>query len=66
MADREKVILALNCCAGNYDKIKSCMLKNPKHECQYADLLGDVYEDFCYECTKALAKDVLELLKEGG
>lgn len=62
MIDREKVLKALKCCAGTDDG-KTCIYKATANDCPYEDLCGE-YEDAYYECTKALAVDVLELLKE--
>ena len=62
MIDREKVLKALKCCAGT-DEGKTCIYKATANDCPYEDLCGE-YEDAYYECTKALAVDVLELLKE--
>lgn len=62
MIDREKVLKALKCCAGT-DEEKTCIYKATANDCPYEDLCGE-YEDAYYECTKVLAVDVLELLKE--
>lgn len=61
MPDREKILKALKCCAGT-DKGKTCIYKATANDCPYEDLCRE--EDAYYECTKALAVDVLELLKE--
>lgn len=63
MADREKVIKGLKCCSGTS---RVCMYVQTTNECPYAELIE---EDWCgvdsnVECTKALATDALELLKE--
>lgn len=62
MSDREKVLKALKCCAGT-NVGKTCIYTATANDCPYVDLCGE-YEEAYYECTTALAADVLELLKK--
>jgi hypothetical protein len=55
--DREKVIKGLECCTK-----KVCIYKDIEKECPYLELCGD-YGDAFEDCTTALAKDALALLK---
>lgn len=57
MTDREKVIKALECCTK-----KVCIYKDTEKECPYSELCGE-YEDSFEDCTTALSKDALALLK---
>ena len=57
MADREKVIKGLECCTK-----KVCIYKDTENECPYCELCGE-YEDAFEDCTTALAKDAIALLK---
>ena len=59
MADREKVIKALELCIEKHQ----CCMESPEQHCPYEHWLGE-YEDSFYECTSMLAKDALALLKE--
>ena len=52
--DREKVIKGLECCTK-----KPCIYEDTKKECPYWEMCDEYFED----CTKALAKDALALLK---
>lgn len=54
---REKVIKGLECCTK-----KVCIFKDTMKECPYWELCGE-YEGAFEDCTSALAKDVLALLK---
>lgn len=58
MADRKKVIKALELCISKHQ----CCMESPDEHCPYEEWLGE-YEDSFYECTSLLAKDALELLK---
>jgi hypothetical protein len=55
--DREKVIKALECCTK-----KVCIYKDTEKECPYSELC-DEYDDSFEDCTTALSKDALALLK---
>lgn len=55
--DRETVIKALECC-----EQKVCMYESTMKSCPYIQLCGD-YEEAFYDCTTALAKDVLTVLE---
>lgn len=57
MADKEKVIKGLECC-----QKKLCLYVATLKECPYLELRGE-YEDAFEDCTSALAKDALALLK---
>ena len=57
MTDREKVIKALECCTK-----KVCIYKDTEKECPYWELCGE-YEDSFEDCTTAMSKDALALLK---
>lgn len=57
MMDRDKVIKALECCTK-----KICIYKDTEKECPYWELCGE-YEDAFEDCTTALAKDAIALLK---
>ena len=57
MDKREKVIKGLECCTK-----KACIYKDTEKECPYSELCGE-YEDSFEDCTTALAKDALALLK---
>jgi hypothetical protein len=57
MVDREKVIKGLECCVK-----KVCIYESTKKECPYWKLCGN-HEGAFEDCTTALAKDALELLK---
>lgn len=60
MADaekREKVIKALECCTK-----KTCIYKDTEKECPYWELCGE-YENSFEDCTTALSKDAIALLK---
>ena len=54
---REKVIKGLECCTK-----KVCIFKNTLKECPYWELCGE-YEGAFEDCTSALAKDALSMLK---
>ena len=58
MTDREKVIKGLECCKG-----KTCVYEHPTMVCPYLEMYGE-YETAREECTKELAKDALELLRD--
>ena len=53
----EKVIKGLECCTK-----KACIYKDTEKECPYSELCGE-YEDSFEDCTTALSKDALALLK---
>ena len=53
----EKVIRGLECC-----EKKVCIFKDTEKECPYWELCGE-YESAFEDCTTALAKDALALLK---
>ena len=55
--DVEKVIKGLECCTK-----KLCIYKDTEKECPYSELCGD-YEEAFEDCTTALSKDALALLK---
>lgn len=55
---REKVIKGLKCCTK-----KVCIYKDTEKECPYSELCGE-YEDSFEDCTTALSKDAIALLKE--
>ena len=57
MSDRKKVIKGLECCTK-----KICIYKDTEKECPYWELCGE-YEDSFEDCTTALSKDALPLLK---
>lgn len=57
MDKREKVIRGLECC-----EKKVCIFKDTEKECPYWELCGE-YESAFEDCTTALAKDALALLK---
>jgi hypothetical protein len=57
MPDREKVIKGLECCTK-----KVCIYKDTEKECPYCELCGE-YEDAFEDCTTALAKDAIALLR---
>ena len=52
--DREKVIRAIECCTN-----KVCIYTDTEKECPYWEMCDKYFED----CTTALAKDALALLK---
>ena len=58
MMDSENIIKALGICAD-----KQCFLQYPEKHCPYEKLQGS-YENLCDECTSALAKDTIALLKK--
>jgi hypothetical protein len=58
MAGRERVIKGLECCTK-----KVCIYESTKKECPYWKLCGN-HEGAFEDCTTALAKDALALLKE--
>ena len=53
----EKVIKGLECCTK-----KLCIYKDTEKECPYSELCGD-YEGAFEDCTTALSKDAIALLK---
>lgn len=55
--DVEKVIKGLECCTK-----KLCIYKDTEKECPYSELCGD-YEVAFEDCTTALSKDAIALLK---
>lgn len=55
--DREKVIKGLECC-----QKKVCIYKDTEKDCPYWEQCGE-YEEAFEDCTSALAKDALALLK---
>jgi hypothetical protein len=57
MPDVEKVIKGLECCTK-----KVCIYIDTEKECPYCELCGE-YEDAFENCTTALAKDAIALLK---
>lgn len=57
MDKREKVAKGLECCTK-----KVCIYKDTEKECPYSELCGE-YEDSFEDCTTALSKDALALLK---
>lgn len=54
---REKIIKGLECC-----EKKVCIFKDTEKECPYWELCGEYVSEF-EDCTTALAKDALALLK---
>ena len=54
---KEKVIKALECCTK-----KVCIYKDTEKKCPYWELCGE-YENSFEDCTTALSKDALDLLK---
>lgn len=59
MINREKVIDGLECCT---KKVCVCIYKDTEKKCPYWELCGE-YEDSFEDCTTALSKDALALLK---
>lgn len=57
MMTREEVIKGLECC-----EKKVCIFKDTEKECPYWKLCGE-HEDAFEDCTTALVKDALALLK---
>ena len=54
---RQKVIKGLECCTK-----KVCIYKDTEKQCPYWELCGE-YEDSFEDCTTALSKDAIALLK---
>lgn len=57
MTEREKVIKGLECC-----EKKVCIFRDTEKDCPYWELCGE-YDDAFKDCTTALAKDAIALLK---